>query len=236
MPNGKPKVKRKIRYYNLFILFIILGVFFGCFWYFYQLPIKNIIITGTTFIKDHEIIEVTGIKNYPPIFHLNIKELKNNIKSLDYVKEVKIKRNFFGQITISIVEDVPLFYNRDQEKLILSSGKEVVTQKLYGVPILVNYVPDEIYQRLLKEMNLTNLDVLKLISEIIYQPWKGEDGTMIDDTRFFLRMNDGNVVYVNLINFEKLNNYMTIYSTLGEAKGTLQLDSSLGNGITFAPF
>ena len=80
-----------------------------------------------------------------------------------------------------------------------------------------------------------NLDVLRLISEIEYQPWKSED-IIVDDTRFFLRMNDGNVIYVNLINWDKLDNYMTIYSTLGGSKGVLQLDSSLGNGITFTPF
>ena len=103
------------------------------------------------------------------------------------------------------------------------------------MPIVVNYVPDSIYTRLLKEMKDMDENVLGLISEIEYQPWKSDD-VIIDDTRFFLRMNDGNEVYVNLINWEKMNNYMTIYSTLGSSKGVLQLDSSLGNGITFTPF
>ena len=111
----------------------------------------------------------------------------------------------------------------------------VTSQELQGVPVLINYVPDELYQRLILEMKSMNHDVLTLISEILYQPWKSDD-VIVDDTRFFLRMNDGNVIYVNLINWQKLNNYMTIYSTLGDAKGTLQLDSSLGNGITFTPF
>ena len=91
------------------------------------------------------------------------------------------------------------------------------------------------YLRLISELKEIDDDILALISEMEYQPWKSND-IIVDDTRFFLRMNDGNVIYVNLINWQKLNNYMTIYSTLGDAKGVLQLDSSLGNGITFTPF
>ena len=109
------------------------------------------------------------------------------------------------------------------------------SQELQGVPILVNYVPDELYERMVSQIRKMDSQVLHLISEIEYQPWKSGDVT-IDDTRFVLRMNDGNLVYVNLINWDKLNNYMTIYSTLNNAKGVLQLDSSLGNGITFTPF
>ena len=199
------------------------------------MPIQNIIIHGNSYLSDYDIIETAGIKNYPPIFQMNRRSLIEKIKELDFVNSVQIHRNLLGRLEIFIEEEKPLFYSRNQERLVFASGKEIVSQELKGVPILINYVPDEIYKRLLKEMEQTDVDVLRLISEIEYQPWKSED-VVIDDTRFYLRMNDGNVVYVNLINFEKLNNYMTIYSTIGDKKGTLQLDSSLGNGITFAPF
>lgn len=235
MKEKKVRKKRKLRIRNFFLVCVLLLLFSLFGFYLYRLPIKNIIIIGTTYLTDQEIIETAGIKNYPAIFQTSSKKMSQNLQTLDFVKSVKIHKNIFGRLTIEIEEEMPLFYNRNKEKLVFASGKEISSQQLHGVPVLINYVPNEIYERLLKEMKNTQIDVLKLVSEIEYQPWKSED-VIIDDTRFFLRMNDGNVVYVNLINFDKLNNYMTIYSTLGDAKGTLQLDSSLGNGITFSPF
>lgn len=231
----KTKVKRKLKVHNFFLVLILFLLFSFCLVSLYQMPIQNIIITGTTYLKDSEIIETAGIKEYPSLFRISSSSMKKKLLELEFISSVRIHKSIFGRLTIEIQEEIPLFYNRNREVLVFASGKEMKTQELYGMPILVNYVPDELYQRLLKEMKETNGDILKMISEIEYQPWKSDD-VIIDDTRFFLRMNDGNVVYVNLINFEKLNNYMTIYSTLGEAKGTLQLDSSLGNGITFTPY
>lgn len=229
------KGKRKFKLQNIVWIGFFLCFFFGFFLYLYHLPLQNIIITGTTYLSDLEVIEVAEIKDYPPLFQLNTKEIKSALLNMDFVKDVRIKRNILGRMTIEIVEERPVFYNRNRETLTFLSGKEMKTNELFGLPILVNYVPDEIYARMLREIQEMDFEVLGLISEIEYQPWKTDD-VIIDDTRFYLRMNDGNVVYVNLINWEKLNNYMTIYSTLKDAKGTLQLDSSLGNGITFTPF
>ena len=199
------------------------------------MPIKNIIITGTYYLSDQEIIETAGIRHYPKLFQTSSREMKEKLKALSYVYDVKITKSLRGRITIAIQEERPIFYNRTNEELVFQSGKKVVSQELQGVPILINYVPDEMYLRLISELKEIDDDILALISEMEYQPWKSND-IIVDDTRFFLRMNDGNVIYVNLINWQKLNNYMTIYSTLGDAKGVLQLDSSLGNGITFTPF
>lgn len=235
MEQGRKKKVRRLKMRNV-VFFSLFLVFLSAFiYYLYQLPIKNIFIFGNTTISDMEIINATGIKNYPEIYRTNTAEMKDKMLELDYVKDVKISKNIFGTLTIKIIEEKPLFYNRNDEKMVFASGKEIIRQELKGVPVLINFVPDEIYKRLLKEMEKTSTDVLSLISEIEYQPWKNEN-IMIDETRFFLRMNDGNHVYVNLINWDKMNNYMTIYSTLGDAKGLLQLDSSLGNGITFTPF
>lgn len=229
------KTKRKLKLRNFFLFcFVFFLLLFFCFWL-YFLPMKSILITGTTYLSDYEIIMAAEIKDYPSLFHVRSKDLKSKIRALDFVRDVKIHKNLFGRLWIEVTEEVPVFYYRNRNVLTFLSGKEVVTTELQGLPIVVNYVPDSIYGRLLKEMQEMNTDVLMLISEIEYQPWKSED-VVIDDTRFFLRMNDGNEVYVNLINWDKLNNYMTIYSTIDSAKGTLQLDSSLGNGITFTPF
>lgn len=235
MKKDQKKTKRKLKLRNFVIFCFFLFLFSMIFYYLYQLPIKNIIITGTSYLRDQEIIETADIRNYPPIFQTSTKNMKERLLALPYVESVKIKKNIWGRITFDIKEEVPIYYYRSNEQLVFASGKMERFQELKGVPVLINYVPDELNKRLIHEMGSMNYDVLTLISEIEYQPWKSEDIT-VDDTRFYLRMNDGNVIYVNLINWDKLNNYMTIYSTLGDAKGVLQLDSSLGNGITFTPF
>ncbi len=235
MKKEQKKRKRRLKRKNIFLTLFFLFLFFVFGYYFYTLPIRTILITGTKHLSDQEIIEVVGIKEYPPLFRVSSYKMRKKILELSYVQDVKIKKDLFGRLTISILEEVPIFYNRNNHKLVFASGKEIESQTLYGVPVLTNYVPDEIYQRMKVEINEMNQDVLEMISEIEYQPWRSDD-VMIDDTRFFLRMNDGNVIYVNLINWDKLDTYMTIYSSLGTAKGTLQLDSSLGNGITFTPF
>ena len=235
MKKDQKKIKRKLKLRNFVIFCFFLFLFSMFLYYLYQLPIKNIIITGTSHLGDQEIIETADIRHYPPIFRTSTKDMKARLLSLPYVESVKIKKNIWGRITFEIKEEVPIYYSRSNEQLVFASGKMERFQELQGVPVLINYVPDELNKRLIHEMGKMNYDVLTLISEIEYQPWKSED-IIVDDTRFYLRMNDGNVIYVNLINWDKLNNYMTIYSTLGDAKGVLQLDSSLGNGITFTPF
>ena len=65
-------------------------------------------------------------------------------------------------------------------------------------------------------------DIVSLISEIEYSPDVKNDVT-INDSRFILKMNDGNLVYIDLVNFANLNRYKVIYSNLDE-KGILHLD------------
>ena len=235
MKQKENKTKRQLKLRNFFLFCFVFFLLLSIGLWIYFLPMKSILITGTKYLSDHEIIMASDIKNYPKLFHVRSKNLKSKIQDLDFVQNVKIHKNLFGRLWIEVTEEVPVFYYRTRNVLTFLSGKEIVTSELLGLPVVVNYVPDSIYTRLLKEMKDMDENVLGLISEIEYQPWKSDD-VIIDDTRFFLRMNDGNEVYVNLINWEKMNNYMTIYSTLGSSKGVLQLDSSLGNGITFTPF
>jgi hypothetical protein len=98
-----------------------------------------------------------------------------------------------------------------------------------GVPFLINYVPDDIYERLITELASVDKESLAMVSEIEYSPSKSGD-VVIDDTRFLLRMNDGNQVYINLINIDRLNTYPLIYTVFTE-KGVLELDSDNDNVV-----
>ena len=211
------------------IIFIMLG-YLGL----KLIPTNHIVVKGNTYVTDNEIIADSLYNNYPCLFCVSNFKVKESLLKNPYINNVKIKKNLLGEITFEIDEARPLFFNRDKNRLILSNSKEVETTNLQGVPILTNYVPDDLYLKLINGFNKLDKDIISLISEIIYDPWKNGD-IVIDETRFFLQMNDGNHVYTNTIHLDKLNNYIDIYATLEGKKGTLYLDSS-SDKISFSLF
>jgi len=145
--------------------------------------------------------------------------------ALDLVKDVKITKKINGSIIIDIEEALPLFLNRSSNKVVLSTNKEVDIDKKYlGIPTLINYVPSDMLKSFIEAFQNVNSDIIKMINEIVYDPDINEN-VIIDDNRFFLRMNDGNHVYVNVLNMKRLNNYKKFYMLVGDKKGTLYLDS-----------
>lgn len=233
MANKKVKRKLNIKAFIVFALVIYLIVMLV--YYFLSMPIKNIYITGNSYVSDNDIIIAAGIKNYSSIIKLNSSKMKKNIKKLDYVDDVKIRRNIFGKLTINIKEANILFFNRNNNKLVLSNSKEIEDDNSYGYASLINYVPKDIYKKLIVSLNKIDDNILKSISEIEYSISKSND-KVIDDTRFLLRMNDGNTVYINLINIKNLNKYQSIYATLNDTLGVIYLDSSSNENIYFKSY
>lgn len=215
------KIKWKVLLKFLFLLFLI-GLIF---WYLFNLKTKHIIITGNNYITDNEIITTIGFKDYPYLFRVSNKEIKEKLSLIPMLNKVEVNKSIFGTLSITVEETSPLFFNRNNNTLVLANGKEINSLVLNGVPTLINYVPDTLYSRLITNLSKIDQNVINLISEIEYQPWKNND-VMIDETRFFLRMTDGNSVYINLINIGKLNNYIEIFASLEGKQGILYLDSS----------
>ena len=225
----RKKIKLHLKWKSFFIFLVVLGFIIGILFYIYRLHVKNIYIDGNHFLSDYEIVVAAGIKDYPKMITLRKTTMEKQIKSLDLVEDVSVKRNLLGKVTIKIDEAIPLFYNRDQSIYVLSNGKKTNEYPFTGVPFLVNYVPENIYNRLIKELGNVELSSLEMASEIEYQPSKSGE-TVIDDTRFLFRMNDGNQVYINLINIDRLDSYPLIYTILTE-KGVLELDSDNGRVV-----
>ena len=139
-----------------------------------------------------------------------------------------MEKNILGYLKIEINEVEVLFYNKTQNKTILSNGKGIDAKNFYSLPTLINYVPDEIYEELIAGLKKIDKDIRALISEIEYSPSKDANGETLDDTRFILRMNDGNMVHMNTI-----NSYIEIFSTtdMPNKKGVLYLDSRTDNVV-----
>ena len=229
------KVKRRRLNIKNFIKFIlVIGIFIYIGYYVFNIPISHIEITGTNRLKDSEIIRVADLVNNPPIFQVLSIDIENKIERLALVEEVKVKKSLTGVLTLKIKEAKILFLKKSTGKIVVDSGKEIDDNNAYlGVPILIGSVPDSNLQDLVKGLTQIDQCVLQSINEIYYEPSKTTDGTIIDETRFKLLMNDGNTVYMNTINIKQLNKYLEIASGLinkvGDKRGILYLDSDTTN-------
>ncbi len=218
------KVKRKLNVKGCILLLLIIYLIVMLFRIIITMPIKNIYINNTNLLTDNEIIEVAGIKDYPPIFKINTRSIEKKISTLELVKSVEVKKDFLGKLIINIEEERPLFYNRNTSKVVLSSKKEVESSNYLGIPILINYVPRDLLNDFIDSWDKIDNDIIRMINEIEYKPDIKDDIT-IDDKRFLLRMNDNNTVYVNVLNMKRLNDYKKVIMAIGEKRGTLYLDS-----------
>ncbi len=227
------KKHKKLKISGLIILILFLYLLGAFIHKLYISPLKKINISGNTYIKDNYIINYLDIEN-ESIFKINSKKIRKKLLELDLISDAKIKKNYLGYLNIKIIEDKVLFYNWNNKKIVMSSGKEVDYNSNYlGFPTLINYVPKENYDEFVNKFKRVNKDIVTLISEIEYSPSRVND-KIVDENRYLFRMNDGNQVYINTINIEKINNYIDIYeavrkSTNGEVNGCLYLDSNSKN-------
>lgn len=221
----KTKKKHRIRSFLVIILFFYLIGMLG--YYLLKLPIKNIYITGTEYLTDLEIIETAGLKDYPALINAKNRKIEKSLEKLDLVEDVKVNKNILGKITITIKEAKPLFYSRSDNLVYLSNNKTTENSDKYlGLPILINYAPKEILKDFIKRFKNIDTSIISMVSEIEYS-LEEKDGVTIDETRFILRMNDTNTVYVNTINLNRLNEYAKICATMDESvKGIIYLNSN----------
>lgn len=235
MEKVKRVKKRKLNWKRVLILLLILYLIAMLLYTFFTMPIKNIYIKGTNLLTDNDIIEVANLKDYPAIFKISKSKLKKEISSLELVEDIDIKKTITGKLTITITEARPLFFNRTTNKVVLSNNKEVENNNYLGIPTLINRVPTDILSDFITALSEIDHDIIKMINEIEYDPNISNDIT-IDEYRFLLRMNDSNHVYVNIINMERLNDYESVFATIGDLRGTVYLDSYNADNIIFEAF
>lgn len=220
----KKQVKKKrvkIRFGRIFILLLIITLIVFILKTFCKFPIKNFYIKGNVNLKDQEIIDLSKLNDYPSIFKYTSKEIEKNIEKSDYIKNATVKKKKLKEIHIEIEENIVLFYNSNTKKTVLLNEKEV--EKELNGPILINYVPDKIYKKLIEKIVLVDSSIINRISEIKYDP------SNVDEERFLFTMNDGNYVYITLEKLENINNYtkisLEIINKFGKKNGILNLDA-----------
>ena len=210
------KSKRRIKKKAIFIFIGIIATIVIILLSILNIRISNIYIKNNYYLSDEEIISIANLKDYPTILKSNIFSIKTKLEKNLYIRKVNVhKKGFFNQIYITVYENYPLF--NYQGKTYLYDLKTTTDQHV--VPIVVNDIPDNLFNDFVNCMRNININILERISEIKY------DSNGIDKERFYLTMNDGIYVYLTLAKFDKINNYDEIVSTLSDKKGILYLDS-----------
>lgn len=228
MKKGQQRKKLRVQIKTLLRLLLIILIFCAVLFYLLNINIKNIYITGTSQIKDVEIIEKAGIKDYPKMFQMRKSKMKKSIKEIPLVEDVKIKRSIFGKITIKVTERKILFFYKYDNKFITEHGEKIDNNQSYmGFPTLINFTPDTILDGLVNGLQKVDYEILKMVNEIEYSPYKNSSGNIIDNNRFILKMNDLNTVYIDIPNIKNLNKYTSIIATpdMEKNKGIVYLDT-----------
>lgn len=226
----KKRVKR-INFLAVFVLILVCYLFFSFLYYIFSLPIKNIIISGNNYVSDAEIIELADIKNYPSLSKVSRSKIEKRLLKNKLIDKVEISKKLNGTVTISVVESNPIFINRATGKVVLLNGSEIENKNILDLPQLVNNVPQDLYKKLITAFSKVNYNLIYQISEIEYSPDIINE-KVIDAERFYLRMKDGNSVYINPVNISRLNNYYSVYEKIPEGvKGTLYFDSNSDNNM-----
>ena len=214
--------KTKIKLFSLLIVLLVLtGLFFGvkCI---LNARTKNIIVKGTTYLKDDYILELAEVKNYPGFISLNTWKCEKNLNKSKYISKSKIKKKLNFTLELIINENKPLFYDTNTNKYVLSNNETAKEDNVninFRIPRLLNYVPDKKYEKFKIGMNKIEKNTLSKISDIEYKP------NDYDKDRFLLYMDDGNLVYLTLTKFKLINHYNEVVTQLEGHKGILYLDS-----------
>ena len=216
----KRKNQNKKFNFKKFIIFIIIFVILGILIYnLVNTKTKNIIILGSTYYSDEELIEACGLEDYPKFLSLSTSRIERKLESFDLIDSVKVRKKWGFVLEINIKQNKVLYYVRSKDEYMTSNNKSYKINNFIEVPTLINYVPEEIESSFIKELSKIDDKTISLISEIEYSK------TNFDERRFLLYMNDGNEVYITVSKTDLLNKYVDIVKKLNNKKGILYLDS-----------
>ena len=216
----KKRVKRKFNIKKFICFIIFLVIIYFVIDYVFSVRTKNIVVLNSNYYSDEIIIEIAGIEKYPEFLKLKKNDVKNKLKKLPLINDVKISKKFGYILELDIVEKKVLYLVRSSNKYKLNTNEEYSSDDILNVPTLINFVPSDIEEEFIKELSKIDTNILNLISEIEYSV------TDYDDERFILYMNDGNEVYVTNNRLHMLNKYISIMKKISsDKKGILYLDT-----------
>ena len=225
----KVKKKVKLKFIPLLLMFLILVMLFFLFKHISKIKPSLILIRGNELLSDREIINEGNLREFKYFSFNNTS--KEKLKKNKIIKKVDIKRKFLFTIEVTIEEKKVILYEKTSSLYILEDNEKVKINKNIEVPVLNNKIINTVEKSFINKFSLLNKSVKYRISEIFYQP------TEYDSALFLMYMKDGNHVYVNVSNLEKLNHYDKTVESIGyDKKGIFRFDALVYNNIQFKLF
>lgn len=220
MSDTKKVRKKRFNFLKFLVFILFLYIIITGTLYIIDIPIKNIVILNNNYLNDEKIIEIAKIEDYPSFFKTFSFNIKKRLKKLELIEDVKIKKKWGYKLVIEVKEKKILYISRNDNLYTFNSGDVLeLGYIITGVPVLINFVPDDIKNEFNEKFSKLTMNTISKISEIEYSP------TGYDSKRFVLYMNDSNMIYITISKLEKLNKYEKIVSKLEGHTGILYLDS-----------
>ncbi|MFV0498711.1 MAG: cell division protein FtsQ/DivIB [Bacilli bacterium] len=229
----KKKKKKRIGKILLFLFTIIL--IFGFIWtmlFSSIMSLKNIEISGNSFLNDKEIISWGNIHKGKSTVFAMLTEVESNIESHEIVKNAKV--DYKGVDTVKIVvEEEPILFST-VDGVYLTSGTFVKTDLSFPIADFENFKDVQDKDQVLEEFSKLYdkaPDVYEYISQISYSP------DSVIENRIMILMRDSNVIYLKT---DQISNKMieyfnvidAIFSEYGRIYGVLSFDK----GGEFKPY
>ncbi|OZM58508.1 hypothetical protein CIB95_02780 [Lottiidibacillus patelloidae] len=216
--------KRLIFYISVFFLLIAFIVYT-------QSPLSNlqeIEISGNIYVSDEKVIKQSELTNELNFWEIDLNIVRDKLHALEQVSDVKIEKNWYNKISITIEEHRHIAYLQIDGKYfpIIESGKilKPLSEKEWAVnaPILVNWEQGEDLQALAEQLVKIEQSISGRISEIHHVP------SDIDPWRLLLFMNDGYEVLASIGNLaQNISFYPSILEELkleGYPEGIIHLE------------
>ena len=109
MEQEKEVVKTRVNYVKILIVLLILYIIGFNIYKLVISPINNIYITNNTYLTDQEIIDSSGIRNYPSFILTTKHNIKKKLLKNEMIKDVKISKRLGRIVEIKVEENIPLF-------------------------------------------------------------------------------------------------------------------------------
>ncbi|WP_163970744.1 cell division protein FtsQ/DivIB [Oceanobacillus halotolerans] len=227
----KKKANRRLIFYlSIFFLLISIIVYL-------QSPLSNVkqvVVTGNSFIEKENVIEESGISVGSNIWMTKISSIEDKIGDNPIVKSVNVTRKLPWTIEIDITEHKRVGYIKldDSYHTILANGVTITATSLESTngdaPFLFDFTEDTYLNKMTDELQKLPDGILNLISEIHWKP------TESNKNKLLLYMNDGFLVDSTIRDFaEKMKVYPSIVSQLdSEQEGIIHI----GVGVYFESF
>ncbi len=193
-----------------------------------KVDVSAVKVVGNEYVKDTQIIKSAGFNENVSFLGFNAKEVCEKITEDPLINSCKIKRKLDFKIEIIVEESIPLFFYIPENAIILSDGGRIAGMNLYGLPTLVNFVPEDVLSEFITRLAEIDSDIIRSISEIEYSPTSNDNGTYIDKERFVFDMNDGNTVIINNRKMSVFNHYKKVYASI-DKKGIYNFDCDFDN-------